>query len=373
VIRALLLTACFAISIPAASAQTAPTPKIDIGEISGAAYRIELPANWNRDLVVFAHGYTQPPPYGKEPPAVQQYRNVFLSRGFAFAESAYRYESSIEGAGGLRAGWAIKEGIDDTEALRKHFVTRYGKPRKTFIVGESMGAVITLATIERHPDAYNGALPMCGPLVPATEFLNYGILDVLVTFDYFFPNILGSPFEVNPSVAEKARAAFQAEPEKAATFLAQIKRPRIQGLPGTVATYQQIAAELTRRAGGNPFDNSNRVYRGYGDDAAVNRGVKRYTADRAALEYIRQYYSPTGRIHDPVLALVVTGDPWILGDWVTGYELSTLREGTQDRFVARFVDAVGHCNYTREQMGRAFDALVEWERDGKRPAGGEQK
>ena len=137
--------------------------------------------------------------------------------------------------------------------------------------------------------------------------------------------------------------------------------------------YQRIAAELTHRAGGNPFDNNNRVYRGFGDDVAVNRGVKRYTADRAGLDYVQQYYSPTGRIADPVLALVVTGDHWVLSDWTTGYEVLAARAGTQDRFIARFVDGQGHCGYTREQMGHAFDALVLWEREGKRPAAGEQK
>src|SRR4030095_2705865 len=204
---------------------------------------------------------------------------------------------------------------------------------------------ITIGTIERYHAEYNGALPMCGPLLSASEFLNYGILDVLVTFDYFFPNVLGSPFEVNPSVAEKARAAFQAEPEKAAAYANQIRRPRVQNLPGTIAMYQRIAAELTHRAGGNPFDNNNRVYKGFGDDVALNRGVKRYTADRTGREYVQRYYSPTGRIADPVLALVVTGDHWVLSDWTTGYEVLAGHSGTQDRFVARFVDGQGHCGY----------------------------
>ena len=44
-----------------------------------------------------------------------------------------------------------------------------------------------------------------------------------------------------------------------------------------------------------------------------------------------------------------------------------------DRFVARFVEASGHCNFTPEQTGYAFDALLAWAREGKRPAPGEQK
>jgi hypothetical protein len=63
--------------------------------------------------------------------------------------------------------------------------------------------------MERYPREYNGALPMCGPLISATEFFNYGLLDLLVTFDYFFPNVIGPLFEANPATNEKVRNGFQ--------------------------------------------------------------------------------------------------------------------------------------------------------------------
>jgi hypothetical protein len=33
----------------------------------------------------------------------------------------------------------------------------------------------------------------------------------------------------------------------------------------------------------------------------------------------------------------------------------------------------GHCNFTPAHTGSAFDALLAWAREGKRPAAGEQK
>ena len=42
-----------------------------------------------------------------------------------------------------------------------------------------MGGHITMAIIERYPDVYQGAMPMCGPLGPAIEFLNTGVFDML--------------------------------------------------------------------------------------------------------------------------------------------------------------------------------------------------
>jgi hypothetical protein len=117
----------------------------------------------------------------------------------------------------------------------------------------------------------------------------------------------------------------------------------------------------------------NRIYSGFGDDVALNRAVKRYTADPAAREDVRQYASPTGHTFDPVLTIQTTVDPLVLGSDVTAYETMTDIAGTSDRFVARFIEANGHCNFTPAQTGTAFDALLAWAREGKRPASGEQK
>ena len=116
--------------------------------------------------------------------APKSLRDVFLSRGFAFAASDYSTQ-----------GWAVKEAIEDTEALRRHFVSKRGAPAETYITGHWMGGHITMAIIERYPEAYQGAMPMCGPLGPALEFLNTGLFDMLVTFEALFPGTIGSPYE----------------------------------------------------------------------------------------------------------------------------------------------------------------------------------
>ena len=333
------------------------------GEINGASYRIDIPASWNKGLVMYAHGYAVvgAPPEDPDSPEGKALRDVFLSRGFAFARSAYGAQ-----------GWAVKEGIEDTEALRRHFVARYGRPSETYVTGFSMGGHIAIATIERYPEAYDGAMPMCGPLGPALDFMNYTLFDMLVTFEAMFPGTIGSPFEPGPATPEKVRAAVAANPQRAARYAQHFDRP-VETLPDVLAFFQVIAAELKQRAGGEPFDNTNRIYVGFGEDAALNRAVSRRAARTAAREYLRQYFSPTGRTSDPVLAVHTTSDPLVLGRDVTEYEVLAAREGGSDRFVARFVDATGHCNFTMGQIGGAFDALLAWAREGKRPAAGEQK
>jgi pimeloyl-ACP methyl ester carboxylesterase len=311
---------------------------------------------------MYAHGYQ---PAGTsvsfDANAAALMRAQFLSRGFAIAQSAYRVQ-----------GWAVKEALEDTEALRRYFSEKHGTPAETYITGHSMGGHITIATIERHPEAYNGAMPMCGPLGPALDFFGNGVFDMLVTFEALFPGSIGSPYEPGLANAGKAKAAMAADPQRALRYAHHFDRS-VEDLPNVLAFFQLIMAELKQRAGGEPFDNQNRIYTGFGDDVALNRTVKRYTANPAARDYVKQYATPTGRISDPVLALHTTSDPLVLASDVTAYEVPAILAGTSDRFVARYVEANGHCSFPPATMGNAFDALRAWAKGGNRPAGGEQK
>ncbi len=130
---------------------------------------------------------------------------------------------------------------------------------------------------------------------------------------------------------------------------------------------------MQERAGGNPFDNRNTIYDGFDDDVALNRGVKRYAADAKAREYLRQHNTPTGRISDPMLAIHTTYDQLVPGRYISEYDNIARLAGTQDLFVAKFVVAKGHCNFTPAQTGAAFDELLDWARSRKRPEAGEIK
>jgi hypothetical protein len=59
---------------------------------------------------------------------------------------------------------------------------------------------------------------------------------------------------------------------------------------------------------GQPFDNSTRVYTGSSDDAALNAGVARYTADPAAVSAMNEFETG-GNLQVPVVTLHTTGDP----------------------------------------------------------------
>ena len=144
------------------------------GVESGAGYRIEVPANWNGELVMYAHGWrgtgdvlTVTPP---------RIRRELLAAGYAWAASSYSAND-----------YDVRAGIEDTNALALGFVRiarangrTLASPKRIFIIGHSMGGHIAAAAVEaetlahaHHRLRYAGALPMCG------------VLGDLELFDYF--------------------------------------------------------------------------------------------------------------------------------------------------------------------------------------------
>jgi len=361
----LLLLLLLALPVLGQSSQDGAT-RIEKGRINGAEFRIEIPAGKLKGLVMYCHGYQIAAlPSGFDSNRSGALRQVFLSRGFAVAESAY-----------ARQGWAIKEAVEDTEALRRFFVQNFGEAPLTIVLGHSMGGVITMATIEKYPEIYDGALPMCGPLTPSINGLQERLFDLLATFDFHFPGVVGPlnglarGARLDPA---KVKAAVASAPEKARRFAQRYSLASPDDLAGVLTFFYEINREIQERADGNPFDNQDTIYDGFEDDLALNRGVKRYAAEARAREYLRQHYSPTGRIADPVLTLHTIYDQLIPGRFVSQYEEIARLAGTQDLFVAKYVDRRGHCNFTPEQTGAAFDQLLKWITEKQRPEAGELK
>lgn len=331
--------------------------KFDLGEINGANYMICIPDNWNQGLVMYAHGYEE---IGEESeafePELNEFLEIFTSRGFAFAASAYK-----------RQGLVVKDGIEDTEALRSYFEIKYGNPELCIITGHSMGGIISLATIEKFQAEYDGALPLCGWLAPTSSLMKFG-LDMLATFDCLFLEndgslILGNSEADTEILGEKLRQ----NPEMAALF-AEHFRIRIEDLPEMIAFYEYGIKETQTWLGGIPMGNTQTIYSGFGDrDENLNKKIRRYPGFPAATEYFTQYHSPSGLISDPVLALHTTYDEILPVFNYSYYEEATLRNSTDHLFVQQYVVRDGHCNFTEEETGQALDQLLDWIREGKRP------
>jgi pimeloyl-ACP methyl ester carboxylesterase len=362
-------TAAPAAPSPNAVATPAAPPPVpvttEVGKINGASFRIDVPKNWNRGLVLYFHGYQQSPQVfdPKYPPT--RVLQEILNRGYAVARSGYAV-----------GGWALPQAASETDALRRYFRKKYGQPRETFLMGHSMGGLLTLMGLETDAKDYAGGLALCGVLAPADLVMQRAFAN-RVAFDAFFPGVLPDVEHVPPTFVmndiptiTNVQKSLDANPEQAALVrqIANIHTNR--GLADVLVFNTFVIEDLRLKSGGNPFDNLDLVYNGTDNDALLNQRVRRYAADPNAYRFLANWYSPSGILHRKLLEIHTIYDPLVPASTTAWYDEITERMGNGENFAEQYVDRDGHCNVTADQTGLAFDELLAWVHENKRPAPG---
>jgi pimeloyl-ACP methyl ester carboxylesterase len=352
-----------AIDVAAADAASAQ-PRTEMGTLQGASYRIDVPANWNRNLIVFYHGYSTTPVTFSVGERISPMFNPMLEQGYAVIQSGYS-----------AAGWAVEQAYADTEKLRQSFVAKHGAPKRSYVMGMSMGGTLTAMTIEQRAEIYRGALSLCGAIEPSNRMMQRDFA-LRAAFDYYFPDVLGAlvpaSADYQASARDEARiaASLASRPDAAQALLRWYAAADKNSLVSVINFAGYEIRELQQRARGNPFGNADLIYVGSGDDFALNDGVRRYRADPKAAAYLARWYTPTGKLTRPMLALHDTGDPLVPAPSAFEYALAAERAGHGDNFVQQYVNREGHCVFTPAEIGHAFDELVTWTESGKRPDSG---
>jgi pimeloyl-ACP methyl ester carboxylesterase len=332
----------------------------EAGEINGAQFMIEMPAEWNGTLLVYCHGYSgSPGKFSQEKPSSLA---ALTQSGAAVIQSGY-----------AAGGWAIEEAVNDTQALVRHFIAKHGKPKQTYVLGHSMGGFLTMTLVEQFPAVYDGGLALCGPLAPASLFMTRQPFDYRVVFDYYFPGALPPPNAVPanftggaPETARILALLDQNEPKAAELRRFTLIRTNKE-LAGTLVFFTAILQELQKRTGGNPFSNRSTIYQGTGDDNALNDGVHRYDANPRAAEYVHRFYTPHGRLTRPLLAIHTTYDPLIPTSVPNYYADLAARAGAAHLFRQRYVKADGHCTIPVPEIVKGLTDLQQWAQQGLRP------
>ena len=340
--------------------------KTEFGKLQNAEFRIDVPDNWNHGLVVYYHGYhsqEQGNTFDRSAP-INPSLAVFTKQGYAVLQSGYS-----------RGGMALEQAIPETEELRKYFIQHYGKPSDTYVAGHSMGGMLTIMTIEQNPGPYVGALDLCGAVTDTLSRIGHRF-DLRVLFDYYFPGILPDParipasFDTSDDLQNKILALLQSKPDVAAVLRRFDELHSDKDLAGKLLFSTWILKDLEQRAGGNPFDNRNTIYTETTDDNTVNEHVKRYAADPGAIDYIKRYYTPTGHLTRPVLAIHTTYDQLVSPSVPSAYSELTRRAGSGDFFVLQYVEHDGHCNITPQEVETGFQELRQWREKGIPPKAG---
>jgi hypothetical protein len=344
----------------------------EVGTIDGAPYRIDIPANWNRSLVVYYHGYALRPFTFHIAARLDGTPLPFLERRFAVIESAYS-----------RGGWALEQAYPETEALRRYFTRRYGQPHETYVTGSSMGGDLVSITLELNPKPYLGGLDLCGAVGPTYAEMERRFA-LRAAFDAYFPDVMPPlvpvpiTFEDTAADRDKVLSALHANPA-AATMMRNLAELHTDAdLAHDIPYWTFVIGDLEQRAHGNPFDNRNTIYSGTSltgttTDLELNQRVRRYTASPQARGYLMRHYTPNGHLGRPMLALHTLYDPVVPVRQLALYDHIVQAAGSGQNLVQQYVDREGHCNFRKEQVGDAFDELLRWTHGGPRPTPGLQK
>ncbi|UCE19097.1 MAG: alpha/beta hydrolase [Gemmatimonadota bacterium] len=333
---------------------------------SGALYRICMPNLWNNDLVVWAHGYTDP----QEPLSIpdEEIGGFTLSEivnllGYAFATTSYR-------ANGL----VVPDAVEDLAELVDIFIGDYTAPEHVYLVGASEGGLITALSIEQYPEKFSGGLATCGPVGDFPTQLNY-FGDFRTLFNYFFPDVLpGSPVDIPKEIMDYWDSVYEQKVKDAIhrNQNATEQLFRVTGAPfdpWDLTTIEQTVLGALRynvfatnnaveKLGGQPFDNSNRIYKGSEDDFQLNRKVQRFRPDQTALDEIEARYQTSGFLDIPLVTLHTTKDEIVPYWHEPRYSWKVFGSGSSSLHTNMSVYRYGHCNFEVEEVLAAFAVLV---------------
>ena len=394
----IIFTACLFLS-PLASAQAGITTHT--GSLAdGATYLIEVPANWNGTLFLYSHGYVTPgaanPAEDVGDPAT---RAFMLGSGYALAGSSY-----------ATTGWAIQQALPDQIAVLDLFRLTVGHPKRTIAWGHSLGGMITAGLIQRHPERFDAALPMCGVVSGGVATWNTaldsafafktllapgsGLQVVNITDPETNLNISEEFLAVAQSTAQgRARIALAAalgnlpgwftptSPEPAPTdFASQEANQFLWEQQVDFPFVFAFRAELEARAGGNPSWNAGvdfrqqlaksidlievvALYEAAGldldSDLETLNSAARISADPPAFRYLENNITFDGQIDFPVLTLHTKGDGLVVVQNESAYRHVVDEEGNGELLRRDFIDRAGHCAFTPAETIAAVEKLVD--------------
>lgn len=383
------------------------------GKLEGAQFALGIPAGWQGDGLLYAHGYSTPgmPVEVAEDPAEKGPGTGLLGdayrQGFAVGHSAYD-----------KAGLGVETGVRNTVRLRDFLAKLGGK--RVYVLGDSMGGGIVVALLEKYPHAFAGGFARCG-VIDSWRTLLAQITDQRLAYNYFThgtPYALPGPQDATrnaisslpPTGMPNSQAqghVFQKMLDVAATPLAlwnaAAKSPggaeakivrNVTAIGGfdydaaslafPLVTTALGAEDMTATAGGWVYDNRRKRYDAPGlsrdEVKALNGGIQRVQADRRALAYLDRWYEATGWIGVPLIVMHNRTDSLVPYAQQRAYVRKVERAG-RARWLAAYtvpatraplpvggVEGYTHCGFSKQQNRAAWAALRSWVEHGERPA-----
>lgn len=356
-------------------------------DAAGAWVLVAMPKDWNRRLVVHAHGG---PRLGK-PEAGDAVEDVdrfaaMVRGGYAWIGSSYR-----------RGGYGVRVAAADVDSSRRLFWQQWGKPQRTLLHGQSWGGNVAAKVAELHAldddghANYDGVLTTNGLLFGGTRAYGFRA-DLRAVYQFFCGN--------HPKADEARYPLWQGLPAGSTMTREELRR-RVDACTGVDAkpsrrtagqaarlrdilavtgiAEAQLVSHLAwgtfhfrdlvqRHLGGrNPFDNRATVYQGSRDDAALNAGIARFAADPAAVATLAYDADLSGLIVLPTVTIHARRDPIVSADAQNAYATTVKAAGRSDLLAQFSSDEDDHSRLREASYMSALLALEQWLDRGAQP------
>jgi pimeloyl-ACP methyl ester carboxylesterase len=344
------------------------------GVHKGAGYRVEVPDNWNGDLVLYCHGFR-----GLEDDPLRLFvtdpriREDLVTNGYAWAASSYS-----------KNDYDVKEGVKDTNALTHFFNGLVGKPNRVYITGHSMGGHITGVAIEQYPKTYDGALPMCGVMADY-ELFNY-FQDYHLVAQYYtgMQVVVPFPADYDDTISDMKFVMGAGSFPYSLTGVGEQFKTAVKYLSGGTRPlydygFMYYANFLFMQIiDPDIVGNMDTFY--HLDDLldAISWDEEELNANIYRSEPLPKYVKPNGLANIPVISgdlpipvitLHTLGDLFVPFSMQQIYAQRVAIKGKSDLLVQRAIRDVGHCSFTPDEEWEAFSDLVDWVENGDKPDG----
>jgi hypothetical protein len=375
------------------AARACPAAVADIADCSegrdanGAWILAVMPRQWNKRLVVHAHGgpRLQAPKAGDSDEGLERFA-VMVRAGYAWVGSTYR-----------RGGYGVRMALMDVENSRREAWALWGRPQRTLLHGQSWGGNVAAklaelqATDAEGRTVYDGVLTTNGLLFGGTR--GYGFrADLRAVYQYVcgnhpargetqYPLWQGLPADARmtrdalrkrvddctgieqPAEKRSAKQAANLRDILAVTGIAE--RQLVSHLAWATFHFQDLVHK--RLGGRNPFDNRATAYAGSRDDAALNAGVQRFSADPEALARLGYDADLTGLIVRPTLAVHAKGDPVVSATALEAYAANVDAMSRGGLLATVLTDEDDHSRMRDATYITALRALEAWLDSGVKP------
>ena len=357
---------------------------------------------------MYAHGFRGTIPELTVDPPPLPMRAWLVANGFAWAASSY-----------TKNYYDVRSGVESTNDLARFFSRNVAVPERTFITGFSMGGHVTGAAIEQFPNVkcpggrygrfcrriarilgrlsggiqYSGAAPFCGVMGDLELFNYFGdfargsealagvtLPELPPPDDYFFtvfPIVL-TALGTFPNLTEQGL-----QHKDFTEIISGGPRPGFDAAFGFWDDFLFAGngggQDLSGVVSGSTYDNIGKVYQFDVDpslseaEVLFNETILRAAAAEGVnpRRFLKLQRVPeiTGRLSIPVVSTHTLGDLFVPFSMQQIYAREAASKRRDQYLVTRATRAIGHCEFTAEELVSSLSDMIDWANGGPRPSG----